>query len=92
MVGADCATLGGRAMTTILLFTIAVILAVGLVAVLSVLVEIRDAVADARAQMQRVADAMEEDEEDEWAVVRGNPPFGAGYGSGKGQAPRKETT
>ena len=68
-------------MTTILLFTIAVILAIGLVAVLSVLCEIRDALADARAQMQRIADGLaDEFEEDEWVVVRGGPPFG-----GKGQ-------
>ena len=42
-------------MTTILLFTIAAILAIGLVAVLSVLCEIRDALADARRGMQRIA-------------------------------------
>ena len=64
--------------SNILLLTAIFILTLGFVAVLSVLCEIRDAIAETCEYVRRVADELEE--EDEWSVVRGNPPFGAKRG------------
>ena len=64
----------------ILLFAVLCVLGVGFAAIYGKLVEIRDAVDEWRGE-----ERLRDDDEDEWSVVRGNPPFGAGYGSGKGQ-------